>query len=154
MYDNKAVKILTEAVMDILTPKFDKYIEDRRNDITLQPEIDKIIDEIENYEDLINNILAADVADLSDSMRDNTIALGGYSFDYNKETELFKYLGDIPEIAKCIVCDAHYLNYRWSVTSTMKTRVSAIITTMVETDFDSIVTKIEKDIDFNEFLNL
>jgi hypothetical protein len=153
MYNNEAVETLTEAVMDIITPKFSKYFEDRKSDITLQPEIDAIVNEIEEYEDLIDNVLVEGMPGISDEIFNHTINMGGYYFDYDKKTGAFTYSGDKEAHAKSIVWNKHSLYNGWSATDKIRTRVAAIITTMEETDFDSIVKKIEKDIDFNEFLN-
>jgi hypothetical protein len=148
MYNNEAVETLTEAVMDIITPKFSKYFEDRKSDITLQPEIDAIVNEIEEYEDLIDNVLVEGMPGISE----HSISIGGHYFEYNKETGAFKYSGNIVESAKSQVWSKHNLWVGWLLEDRIKTRIAAIITTMEETDFDSIVKKIEKDIDFNEFL--
>lgn len=152
MYDNKAVETLTEAVLDIIIPKINTFIADKKLDTTLEKEIEDVVSEIEQYEDLIDNMLLQ-IPKLSDKISDETISIGGWYFAFNKETEMFSFPDDILQAAKSKVYNKHKLYLGWESTKKIKKRIAAIITTMDDTTFENIVTKIEKDINFNDFLS-
>jgi hypothetical protein len=146
MTKNFEVENLTNALTDIIIPKFDKYVEERKNDISLQEQIDAIVDTIDNYEVLVNDL----VKNLGTDFKDN-IAISGYWFKYSPELETYIYDGEILANARYKVWNKEGLN-DWTSTQNIKRRITAIVTTLEPTSFDEVVKIVESKIDFNEFI--
>jgi len=150
MTEKFVIQTLSEAVNDIILPKFKKYIEDRRNDISLQDRINAIVDKIDDYESLVNDL----VNDLGEDFKGN-IRLDEYGFEYNQELDTYVYCEDKLETAKLKIWrEDGLVSDTWCdhKDRLIKNRIAAIITTLEETSFDEIVKIVESQIDFNEFI--
>jgi hypothetical protein len=153
MYNNEAVETLTAAVLDIILPNFKKYIETKQKDSIIEKEVADTVEEIEQYEDLIDNIFENKLPDISDNVFNHGIDIGGWYFRFNKETGSFGFQGDILDSAKEQVYRNHKLYIGWRAKDEISRRISAIITTMSDdATFDNIVAKIEKEINFDEYI--
>jgi hypothetical protein len=141
------VENLTRALTDIIIPKFDKYHEDRQNDISLQKQIDAIVDQIDDYELLVNDL----VENLEPGFKDN-IAIGGHWFKYDPELNTYIYDGNKLNNAKYKVWNKEGLNNTWNTHNEIITRITAIVTTLEETSWDEIVKIVESKINFSEFI--
>lgn len=150
MYRNYQIKKLADAVNDIILPKFEQYLKDRRNDLLLQKRIDAVITKIEKLEDTLNNNFSD--FDFSESNW-MSINLGKYYFHYNKATDEIKFGDSIENFAEREVWAEEGLYNTWESTEAIRTRVLAILSTIEETSFDKVVEIVEHQIDFNEFIN-
>ena len=147
MNSKYAIETLTEAVNNIILPKFEKYVEDRKNDISLQPEVEAEVEKIEDYETLVIDL----VSNLGKDFK-NSINIGEYWFRYDPDLNTHVYANTKLESAKNTVYQKHGLVNYWQPRNGISTRVAAIITTLEETSFDEVVKIVESQIDFNEFL--
>lgn len=141
------VEKLSRAVEDIILPKFDKYIEDRKSDISLQAEIDEIVDKIDDYEMIVNDLVEELGKDYKDS-----IGFGRYWFKYDSELDTYIYDGNKLCTARGEVFNREGLYINYDTHSKIRTRIEAIITMFEETAFNEILKIVESQIDFNEFI--
>jgi phage pi2 protein 07 len=153
MYTKFAVEHIAESINAIIIPKFNKYTEDRRNDVSLQPLIDAEIKKIEEANDLVENLMSSVEID-KDTY--NSISLNGYTFYYNNQTESWDFSSnDIAATVKSNLLYKEGLQNDWRVRDLIKDRIIAIIATVDESnDHDAILKIVEDQIDFNEFINL
>jgi hypothetical protein len=146
MTKNFEVENLTNALTDIILPKFNKYVEDRKNDISLHEQIDAIVDQIDDYELLVNDL----VENLETDFKDN-ISIAGYWFKYSPELDTYIYDGEKLSNARYKVWNKEGLN-NWDMSRNIIRRITAIVTTLEPTSFDEVVKIVESKIDFNEFI--
>ena len=149
MYDSKAVKTLSNAIYDKLSKELDDYIELRKSDELLKPEIEKIVNEIEFYEDLIENSF---MKISNENLFENTISIAGYTFKYNEEIDAFEFWMNKERSAKDKVYNIHKLYRGWYVSEQLRHLIEAIVTTLTPAPFEEIVEIVNSKIDFNELL--
>lgn len=150
MYKKNAVNRLSGAIKDVILPKFTVYLEDRRNDVSIQELIEKEVEHIEDLEDLVFNM--TDSIDFSE-FKSNNITLDNYNFRYNKELEDFEFNGDKELAAKGKILYQEGLTTSWTISNMISRRIDAILVTLEETSFDEILDIVEDQIDFNEFIS-
>ena len=141
------VNTISKAISNIIVPKFEKYVEDRKNDISLQEKIDEIVDKIDDYELLVNGL----VETLEPNFKDS-ITIGNYYFYYNTDANAYVFSGNKLDTAKGEVWSKNNLYSNWTHTNNIRTRITAIVATLAETSFDEMLKIVESQIDFNEFI--
>src|SRR5665647_3554893 len=124
MYKNNEVNRLSEAIKDVILPKFTVYIEDRKNDLSVQGLIEKEVEHIEMLEDLVFDM--TDNIDFSE-FKSNNITLDNYNFKYNKELEEFEFNGDKELAAKGKILYQEGLTTSWTVSNMISRRINAIL---------------------------
>ena len=148
MNKNFQVNNLSEAVNNVILPKLEKYLEDRKSDISLREKIDAIVDKINDYEALVNDFVSND---LEDGFQD-TVGLGRYWFRYDPDLDTYIYTNSKVQTAENEVYGADGLWNSWSIKELIQIRIKAIITTLDTTSFDQVLKIVESQIDFNEFI--
>lgn len=147
MLEKFTVNTISSAISDIIVPKFEKYVEDRRNDISLQEKIDEIVDKIDDYELLVNSLV-----ETLEPNFEKDITIGSYYFHYSTDANAYVFGGNKLETAKGEVWSKNNLYTNWTHTSKIKNRIAAIVATLAETSFDEMLKVVESQIDFNEFI--
>lgn len=143
-------KITTEAIKNIILPKFDNFMEDLRNSKEVQKEIAEEIKKIEALEDILSN------AELDVHLNENSslgIWMNDYNFAYNKDSGLVKIDGGTKYNAERKVYGKHNLYTDWMKRELLNTRIEAIVSLLDPMAFEDILTVVESQIDFKEFLN-
>lgn len=139
---------ISQAISDIIIPKLEKYIEDRKNDVSLLDKIEAIVDKIDDYETLVNELVTNE---LEDNFKER-IEIGGYGFTYEETLNAHIFNGNKLYRAKNDVWEQEGLDYYWRYSERINNRITAIVSTLEETSFDQIVKIVESQIDFNEFI--
>jgi hypothetical protein len=153
MYKISAVKTISESVTEVILKKFRIYIEDRKNDVSIQEEIDKEIDFIDELEDLALTISNKYSIPKRKGIN-NYLNFAGYYFKYDENKEEFVFENDKKEYAKSKVLRDHGLSWLYPAEGSIVSRIKAIISTVEASSFDDILDYVEKNIDFNEFIEL
>lgn len=143
-------KITTEAIKNIILPKFDNFIEELRNSKEVQKEIAEEIKKIEALEDIISN------AELDVHLNEDSLLgiwMNDYNFAYNKDSGLVKIYGGTKYNAEQKVYRKYNLYPDWMKKELLNTRIEAIVSLLDPMAFKDILTVVESQIDFKEFLN-
>jgi|GEM_PF-6677795 len=146
--------IVSESINNVILPKFCSYFEDRKNDISLNEEIEKEIAKIEKIVDFVNDI---PIDELPEDVLENEVnfSIGKLSFEYDSQTESMKLMWYTPEeLAESIVLNRHNLGNKWEKEELLKKRILAIVSMLDEGNFDDILKIVETNLDYNEFMKM
>lgn len=139
------------ALKDIILSKFDKFLEEKRNTPTITKEIKKEIEKIETIEDMLSNLPIEQYIDNNNSV---SIYLGGYSFYYNRQKEIFEVEGESAKsTATWRIYNHHNLNgINWREQDRLINRITGIVSLLDEAAFEDIRVIVESQLDFEEFM--
>jgi hypothetical protein len=150
MYRKFAVENLVKDLSNIILPKFDKWVEDKKNSKEIKAKIQDKIEEIELVQEMVDNMSEQ----FNSPETWASINIGQYSFEYNKEKDSFEIREGIEEIAKRIVYrDANLYWISWETTGKLVDRIRAIVTTLSPTSNTEVTKIVESQINFEEFLS-
>ena len=152
MYKEFQIDNLSPAIFDIILPKFEQYIINKRNDKSTKEKIDNEVNNIENIEDLIYEM--TNNKDFSNFKSYNSMTIDGYYFNYDKSINEFKIGGNILEMATNRVFYKEGLTDNWNARDMIRSRIRSILVTLQETSFDETLAIISKQINFDEFIEL
>jgi len=143
-------KITTEAIKNIILPKFDNFMKELRDSKEVHKEVAEEIKKIEALEDVLSNA-ELDVHLNEDSYLE--IWMNGYSFSYHKDSGLVKVSDGAKNNAERRVYEKHNLYSDWVKRGLLNTRIEAIVSLLDPMAFEDILTVVESQIDFKEFIN-
>jgi len=143
-------KITTEAIKNIILPKFDNFMKELRDSKEVQKEVAEEIKKIEALEDVLSNA-ELDVHLNEDSYLE--IWMNGYSFSYHKDSGLVKVSGGAKNNAERRIYEKHNFYSDWIKGGLLNTRIEAIVSLLDPMAFEDILTVVESQIDFKEFIN-
>jgi len=138
-----------EAIKNIILPKFDNYLKEKRESTSIKKEIEKEIEKLEAVEDDLSN---SSLNKYYDDKIPMTITINETEFYYDKKSDMFRTDEDIKLIAQNIVYRRHNLINYWRYSENISTRITAIVALLEETSFEDALTLVESQIDFEEFM--
>ena len=144
-----AINNIAEAINEIILPKFASYLEDKKNDPSIQAKIANRVKELEAIEDVVSEIESHVPFKSGDS-----ITIDGINFYYSTEREEMTIGSNLIDHATNYILYDEGINDTWTSRRALKIRILAIVSGLSPSTFEDSLKVVEDQINFEEFRNL